>query len=100
MSQESFFSLRNKKTGLMAEGCEPRVSVVWRLAEAVRHIKCCLQETDSLVNVYGVLLTEADILNAYELYKLWDEHDVTVIDCPLRLYGDIFHEQDVQRPRM
>lgn len=70
---------------ILATGCEPRVSVVWKLAEAVRHIKNCLQKTNSLINVHGVLLTEANILNAYELYKLWDEHHVTVIDYLKRL---------------
>ena len=70
---------------IMDEGCEPRVSVVWKLAETVRHIKASLQTTNPLVNVHGVLLTEANILNTYELDGLWNEHNVTVIDCLKRL---------------
>lgn len=70
---------------IFAEGCEPRVSVVWKLAEAVRHIKICLQSTNPSINVHGVLLTEANILNSYELSKLWNAHNVTVIDYLKRL---------------
>lgn len=70
---------------IFAEGCEPRVSVVWKIAKAVRHIKNCFRETNSSINVHGLLLTEADILNAFELYRLWDEHHVTVIDGLQRL---------------
>lgn len=76
---------------ILEEGCEPRISVVWKLSEAVCHIKNCLQSAQAgtepkfPINVYGVLLTEADILNAHELYSLWDDHSVTVIDCLNRL---------------
>ena len=80
---------------IMDEGCEPRVSVVWKLAETVRHIKDSLQKTNPLVNVHGVLLTEANILNTYELDGLWNEHNVTVIDCLKRLkYREIKTNDD------
>jgi SpoVK/Ycf46/Vps4 family AAA+-type ATPase len=38
-----------------------------------------------MIPVYGVLITEADITNAYELYELWDSNNVTVIDYMKRL---------------
>lgn len=67
------------------EGDEPRVSVVRRLAEAVKLIKETRLGYDSAIKVYGVLLTEAEILNSYKLQKLWDDADVMVIDGFRRL---------------
>ena len=67
------------------EGDEPRVSVVRRLAEAVKLIKETRLGYDSAIKVYGVLLTEAEILNSYELQRLWDDADVMVIDGFRRL---------------
>jgi nucleoside-triphosphatase THEP1 len=37
------------------------------------------------IKVYGVLLTEAEILNSYKLQRLWDDADVMVIDGFRRL---------------
>ena len=70
---------------LLADDCEPRVSVVFKLSEAVRQTKELLQSSSSEINVYGVLLTEAVILNSYELYGMWDAHNVMVIDELKRL---------------
>lgn len=67
------------------EGDEPRVSVVRRLAEAVKLIKETRLGYDSAFKVYGVLLTEAEILNSYKLQRLWDDADVMVIDGFRRL---------------
>ena len=67
------------------EGDEPRVSVVRRLAEAVKLIKETRLGYDSAIKVYGVLLTEAEILNSYKLFKMWDAADVMVIDGLRRL---------------
>lgn len=67
------------------EGDEPRVSVVRRLAEAVKLIKETRLGYDSAIKVYGVLLTEAEILNSYKLQRLWDDADVMVIDGFRRL---------------
>ena len=64
---------------------EPRASVVWKLKEAVRLAKIRLKSKNPDVKVYGLLLTEADILNAYELYRLWDANNITVIDSLRRL---------------
>ena len=70
---------------IMADGCEPRVSVVWKLAETVRHIEETLQDTTPDIHVFGVLLTEADIINACELLSLWDDHNIMVFDYLSRL---------------
>ena len=67
------------------EGKEPRISVVRRLAEAVKLIKEVFLGYDSGIKVYGVLLTEAEILNSYKLFKMWDAADVMVIDGLRRL---------------
>ena len=67
------------------EGKEPRISVVRRLAEAVKLIKEVFLGYDSGIKVYGVLLTEAEILNSYKLFKMWDAADVMVIDGFRRL---------------
>ena len=67
------------------EGKEPRISVVRRLAEAVKLIKETRLGYDSAIKVYGVLLTEAEILNSYKLQRLWDDADVMVIDGFRRL---------------
>ena len=84
---------------LLAEGQEPRVSVVWKLAEAVRLAKKCIQKITPDINVYGVLLTEAEILNAYDLYTMWDEHNITVIDELKRLkYWKIKTSSDYDWP--
>ena len=65
---------------ILSDGHEPRVSKVWKLAQTVRAIKNRL-----MIPVYGVLITEADITNAYELYEMWDSNNVTVIDYMKRL---------------
>ena len=65
---------------LLSADQEPRESVVWKLKEAVRLTKIRLQNTVKDINVYGVLLTEAEILNSYELYKMWDANNIMVID--------------------
>ena len=65
---------------ILSDGHEPRVSKVWNLAQTVRAIKNQL-----MIPVYGVLITEADITNAYELYEMWDANNVTVIDYMKRL---------------
>lgn len=70
---------------ILTEGCEPRFSTVRELADAVRHTKSQLKDRYPDIAVYGVLLTEAEILNAYELYELWDSNNVMVIDGFRRL---------------
>ncbi len=70
---------------ILTDGEEPRASVIWKLAEAVRFTKNCLKEKAPDIKIYGLLLTEANILNAYNLYDLWDKHNITVIDDLKRL---------------
>ena len=65
---------------ILSDDHEPRVSKVWKLTQTVRSIRNQL-----MIPVYGVLITEADITNAYELYELWDSNNVTVIDYMKRL---------------
>ena len=65
---------------IMDDGHEPRISKVWKLAQTVRAIRSRL-----VIPVYGVLITEADIINAYDLYEMWDSNNVTVIDYMKRL---------------
>ena len=65
---------------ILSDGHEPRVSKVWKLAQTVRAINNRL-----MIPVYGLLITEADITNAYELYDMWDSNNVTTIDYMKRL---------------
>lgn len=65
---------------ILCDGHEPRVSKVWKLVETVRAIGKRL-----MIPVYGILITEADIANAYELYEMWDSNNVMVIDYMKRL---------------
>lgn len=65
---------------ILSEGQKPRVSKVWKLAQTVSVIKNQLT-----IPVYGVLLTEADILNAYDLYDMWESNSVMVIDTLRRI---------------
>ena len=65
---------------ILSDGHDPRVSKVWKLVQTVRSIGNQL-----MIPVYGVLITEADITNAYELYEMWDSNNVTVIDYMKRL---------------
>ncbi len=75
---------------IYSEEHEPRVSIVWKLAQAVRVVNEQLS-----LPVYGVLLTEADILNGYELYGQWDSYNVKVIDDFKRLkYRNIRVNED------
>ena len=65
---------------IYSEDHEPRVSKVWKLAQTVRAINNRL-----MIPVHGLLITEADITNTYELYKMWDANNVTVMDYMKRL---------------
>ena len=65
---------------ILSDGHDPRVSKVWKLVQTVRSIKNQL-----MIPVYGLLITEADITNAYELDEMWDSNNVAVIDDFKRL---------------
>ena len=70
---------------LLFDDCEPRVSVVWKLNEAVRLAKKSLKSVNPDMKVFGVLLTEAEILNSFALDGVWDASDIMVIDGLKRL---------------
>lgn len=70
---------------ILSDGYEPRTSMIWKLAEAVRLTKIHLQFSKSDMKVYGVLLTEAKIQNSYGLDDMWNAHSVMVIDDLTRL---------------
>ena len=84
---------------ILSDGYEPRTSTVWKLAEAVRLTKIYLQLSKPNMKVYGVLLTEAEILNSYGLDDVWDAHNVMVIDDLTRLkYRKIRVNEDDDLP--
>ena len=84
---------------ILSDGNEPRTSMVWKLVEAVRLTKIHLQLSKPDMKVYGVLLTEAEILNSYGLDDMWDEHNVMVIDDLTRLkYRKIRVNEDEDLP--
>lgn len=65
---------------LFDESFEPRESMVWKLEKTVQLAQARIQETDSDIQVYGAMLTEAEILNAYKLHEMWDANHIMVID--------------------
>jgi hypothetical protein len=84
---------------ILSDGYEPRTSTVWKLVEAIRLTKIHLQFNKPDMKVYGVLLTEAEILNSYELDDMWDAHNVMVIDDLKRLkYRKIKVNEDDDLP--
>ena len=84
---------------ILSDGFEPRTSTVWKLAEAVRLTKIHLQLSKPDMKIYGVLLTEAEILNSYGLDDMWDAHNVMVIDDLTRLkYRKIRVNEDEDLP--
>lgn len=86
---------------ILSDGYEPRTSTVWKLAETVRLAKIHLQLSKPDMKVYGVLLTEAEILNSYGLDDMWDAHNVMVIDDLTRLkYRKIRVNEDDDLPCM
>lgn len=62
------------------DGKEPRVSTVWLLERSVNFIRERFDKHLPRINVFGVLLTEAEILNSYLMYDIWEAHHVMVID--------------------
>ena len=84
---------------ILSDGHEPRTSTVWKLVEAVRLTKIHLQLSKPDMKAYGILLTEAEILNSYGLDDMWDAHNVMVIDDLTRLkYRRIRVNEDDELP--
>ena len=46
-------------------GCEPRESTVWKLKETMEIMKSRLRKSQASLKVYGILLTEADVISRY-----------------------------------
>ena len=61
-------------------GCEPRESTVWKLKETMEIIKSRLRKSQASLKVYGILLTEDAINNAFELEDDWEKNCIKVID--------------------
>ena len=61
-------------------GYEPHEGRVWKLKETMQMVKERLQQHHIVLEVYGVMLTEAKITNAEELELVWEFNDMKVID--------------------
>ena len=60
-------------------GCEPRESTVWKLKQTMEIMKSRLRKSQASLKVYGILLTEDAINNAYELEDDWEKNSIKVI---------------------
>ena len=72
---------------ILSDDQAPRLSVVWQVAKAVDLVKNVFEKFIPDFDVYGLLLTEANIFNVYPLEQMWDVHHVRVIDDFRRLRG-------------
>lgn len=72
---------------ILSDDQAPRLSVVWQVAKAVDLVKTVFEKSRPNLDVYGLLLTEANILNVYPLEEMWEIHHVRVIDDFRRLKG-------------
>lgn len=72
---------------ILSDDQAPRLSVVWQVAKAVDLVKNVFEKFVPNFDVYGLLLTEANIFNVYPLEQMWDVHHVRVIDDFRRLRG-------------
>ena len=61
-------------------GCEPWESMVWKLKETMRIIKGRLSSCPNDIDIYGVLMTEAEITNADELEDYWEANNIKVFE--------------------
>lgn len=57
-----------------------RVSPVWKLSGAVQRVKHELETFHISKPVWGVLLTESNIINVFDMEDEWEEMGITVID--------------------
>jgi len=62
------------------KGCEPWESMVWKMKETMRIMKGRLNSCPNDIEIYGVLMTEADITNADELEDYWEANNIKVIE--------------------
>lgn len=62
------------------KGCEPWESMVWKLKETMRIMKGRLNSSANDMEIYGVLMTEANITNADELENYWEANNIKVME--------------------
>lgn len=67
-------------------GREPRESMLWKFNASLGLMRKRLHANEMDVTVYGLLLTEANILNAEELNEVWESLNIKVI-CGLKNVG-------------
>ena len=58
-----------------------RTSPVWKLAETMRLVRLKLREADICgTDLWGVLLSESNFINADNMKDAWEDRDISVID--------------------
>lgn len=70
-------------------GSSHRTSPVWRLSESIKLLQQRLRQQECpMPQMWGVLLTSSNILNADDMEEIWEDMQVKVIDqlCNLPLY--------------
>ena len=58
----------------------PRISPIYRLSESIKKMKNRLNAINPPMEIYGVLLSESNILNAEDMKDIWDMMNIIVID--------------------
>ncbi len=85
------------------KGCEPRESMVWKLKETMGVVKHRLEACELDVEVYGLLLTEAEISNAAEMTVAWNAQHIKVIDGMTRLrykWAEVNNDEEMTKERL
>lgn len=85
------------------KGAEPQESMVWKLKETLRIIERRLEGCKFDLKVYGLLLTEAEITNAYYMEDTWEKQHIKVIDGMMRLRykrAEVNNDEDMMMERL
>ena len=85
------------------KGAEPQESMVWKLKETLRIIERRLEGCKFDLKVYGLLLTEAEITNAYYMEDTWEKQHIKVIDSMMRLRykrAEVNNDEDMMMERL
>ena len=85
------------------KGAEPQESMVWKLKETLRIIERRLEGCKFDLKVYGLLLTEAEITNAYYMEDTWEKQHIKVIDSMIRLRykrAEVNNDEDMMMERV
>ena len=78
--KQSYDETQNIDMMIYNPGSEPRESNVWKLKQTMEIMNSRLQKSNAGLKVYGILLTEDIINNAYELEDDWEKNNIKVID--------------------